>query len=120
MQIKGEILRSIRKSRHMSQEELALELKVTVSTISNWERKEYIPDERYNKPLARALDVSVQKLTGAPPNDSGIEVKREDTYEEENILLQRLMKSFEQYVQDKKKNIGNETHASWEEDYKNG
>ncbi|SDN72640.1 Helix-turn-helix [Psychrobacillus sp. OK028] len=119
MQIKGEVLRSVRKAQNMSQEELALELKVTVSTISNWERKEYIPDERYNKPIARALNVSVHKLTGVPPNVSSVEVKQIDTYEEENILLQRLMKSFEQFVQEKEKNMGSDSQESWEEDWRN-
>lgn len=120
MQIKGEVLRTIRKEQNMSQEELALELKVTVSTISNWERKEYIPDERYNKPIARALDVNVHKLTGVPPDVSTVDVKRIDTYEEENILLKRLMESFEQFVQDKEKNMGNDKHEeSWEEDWRN-
>ena len=118
--IKGDVLRSVRKAQNMSQEQLALELKVTVSTISNWERKEYIPDERYTKPLARALDVSVHKLTGVPPHYSIVEVKRMDTYEEENILLKRLLESFEQFVQDKEKNIGNEKHEeSWEDDWRN-
>lgn len=120
MQIKGEVLRTVRKEQNISQEELALELKVTVSTISNWERKEYIPDERYNKPIARALDVSVYKLTGVPPDASSIDVKPVDTYEEENILLERLMESFEQFVKDKEKNLGNETQEFWEDDWRNG
>ncbi len=91
----------------MSQEELALELEVTISTISNWERKD-VPDGRYIKSIAEALDVSVHKLTGVPSNDLSVEVKSKDTYEEENILLQSLMESFDQIVQDKEKNIEND------------
>lgn len=119
MQIKGEVLRTVRKEQNMSQEELALELKVTISTISNWERQD-VPDSRYIKPIAEALGVSVHKLTGISPNVSSVEVKPIDTYEEENILLKRLMESFEQIVQDKEKNIGNEKQESWEEDWRNG
>ncbi|QUG43036.1 helix-turn-helix transcriptional regulator [Psychrobacillus sp. INOP01] len=120
MQIKGEVLRTVRKEQNMSQEDLALELKVTVSTISNWERKEYVPDERYNKPIARALDVSVYKLTGVPSNVSSVDVKPIDTYEKENILLERLMESFEQFIQEKEKNIESDKQEFWEDDWRNG
>ncbi|WP_277587513.1 helix-turn-helix domain-containing protein [Psychrobacillus antarcticus] len=105
--MKGEVLRTVRKEQNMSQEELALELEVTISTISNWERKD-VPDGRYIKSIAEALDVSVHKLTGVPSNDLSVEVKSKDTYEEENILLQSLMESFDQIVQDKEKNIEND------------
>lgn len=119
MQIKGEVLRSVRKEQNMSQEELALELKVTISTVSNWERQD-VPDGRYIKPIAQALDVSVHKLTGVPlDNTSSVEVKSVDTYEEENILLKRLMESFEQFVQDKEKNTGNDKEESWEDEWRN-
>lgn len=47
-------------------------------------------DGRYIKPIAKALDVSVHKLTGVPPNVPTIDVKSICTYEEETILLQRL------------------------------
>ena len=119
MQIKGEVLRTVRKEQHMSQEELALELKVTISTISTWERQD-VPDGRYIKPIARALDVSVHKLTGVPQNVSSVDMKPIDTYEEENILLKRLMKSFDQYVRDKEKDIGNDKEESWQEEWRNG
>lgn len=120
MQIKGEVLRTVRKEQNMSQEELALELKVTISTISNWERKEYIPDGRYIKSIAEALDVSVHKLTGVTPNDLSVDVKPNDTYEKETILLKRLMESFEQFVKDKEKNLGNDKQELWNEDWRNG
>ena len=119
MQIKGEVLRKVRKEQNMSQEELALELKVTISTVSNWERQN-VPDGRYIKPIANALDVSVHKLTGGSPNVSSVEVKSTDTYEEENILLKRLMESFEQFVREKEKDVGNDRQETWEEDWRNG
>ncbi|MEK3954900.1 MULTISPECIES: helix-turn-helix domain-containing protein [Psychrobacillus] len=119
MQVKGEVLRKVRKEQNMSQEELALELKVTISTVSNWERQD-VPDGRYIRPIAEALDVSVHKLTGVPPNVASVEVKSIDTYEEENILLERLMESFEQYVQDKEKSVGNNKQEFWEDEWRNG
>jgi len=119
MQIKGEVLRKVRKEQNMSQEELALELKVTISTVSNWERQN-VPDGRYIKPIANALDVSVHKLTGVPPNVSTVEVKSTDTYEEENILLKRLMESFDHFVREKEKDVGNDRQETWEEDWRNG
>lgn len=119
MQIKGEVLRTVRKEQNMSQEELALELKVTISTVSNWERQD-VPDGRYIKPIADALDVSVHELTGVPPNVSSVHEISIDTYEEENILLKRLMESFEQFVRDKEKNIGNDKQESWEDEWRNG
>jgi len=119
MQIKGDVLRKIRKEQNMSQEELALELNVTISTVSNWERQD-VPDGRYIKPIADALDVSLYKLTGITPDVSTLDVKSSDTYEEENVLLKRLMESFEQFVKEKKKDIGNDRQESWEEDWRNG
>ncbi|SEN58980.1 Helix-turn-helix [Paenisporosarcina quisquiliarum] len=119
MQIKGEVLRAVRKEQNMSQEELALELKVTISTVSNWERQD-VPDGRYIKPIAEALDVSVHKLTRVPPNVSSIDVKLVDTYEKENILLERLMESFEEFVKDKEKNIGSEKQELWDDEWRNG
>ena len=119
MQIKGEVLRTVRKEQNMSQEDLALELKVTISTVSNWERKD-VPDGRYIRPIAEALDVSIHKLTLVPSNISSLDVKTIDTYETETILLKRLMESFEQYVKDKEKNIGNDKQESWNEDWRNG
>lgn len=119
MQVKGEVLRKVRKEQNMSQEELALELKVTISTVSNWERQD-VPDGRYIRPIAEALDVSVHRLIGVPPNVASMEVKSIDTYEEENILLERLMESFKQYVQDKEKDVGNDKQEFWEDEWRNG
>lgn len=124
MQIKGEVLRKIRKAKKMTQEQLALELHVTTSTISNWERKDYVPGERYTIAIANVLDVSVYKLTGYCPTDSThINAKSKDTYEKEKILLEHLLESFEQYKQNKKEkvqNSDNNDEKSWERGWRNG
>lgn len=103
MEVKGDVLRRIRKEKRMTQEQLALELKVTTSTISYWERKDYV-HKRYTLALANALDVSVFKLTGYLPKDSTpINKKSKNTYEKEIVLLEHLLDSFEQYKKEKEK-----------------
>lgn len=112
MEIKGEVLRKIRKEKKVTQEELALELKVTPSTISYWERKDYVPDEQYTIAIASALDVSVYKLTGFLPTDSThIHKKSTNTYQKEIVLLEHLMDSFEKYKKEKEKENKKNTYT---------
>lgn len=47
-------------------------------------------------------------------------MKHLDTHEKENILLEHMMESFEEFVKEKEKNIGNEKQESWDEEWRNG
>jgi transcriptional regulator with XRE-family HTH domain len=60
----GERLQLLRKNRNLSQKELAVHLKYTVSTISNYESDTHFPDLNTLCKLADYYDVSTDYLLG--------------------------------------------------------
>lgn len=63
----GENLRTIRRSKHMKQAELAQQLYISVQAISKWERGESLPDISHVCALSRILNVSADALLGTAP-----------------------------------------------------
>ena len=69
-------LKSARKAKGLSQEELAIKLNVVRQTISKWETGETIPDIDSLKKLAVLLDFSIDNALGVEienDNDDKIE-----------------------------------------------
>ena len=60
----GENLKTLRKQKGFSQEELATRLHVTRQTISKWEKNLSVPDADTLIRLAEILEVSVSELLG--------------------------------------------------------
>lgn len=60
----GENLKTLRKQKGFSQEELATRLHVVRQTISKWEKELSVPDADTLIRLAEILDVSVSELLG--------------------------------------------------------
>lgn len=60
----SENIRSIRESRGLSQEELAIKLNVVRQTVSKWERGLSVPDSDMLISISEALDASVGTLLG--------------------------------------------------------
>ncbi len=60
----NENIQALRKSRGLSQEELALKLNVVRQTVSKWERGLSVPDSEMLIALGEALDTSVSTLLG--------------------------------------------------------
>ena len=58
----GEIIRSLREKRRLTQRDLAQRLNVSDKTISKWETGRGLPDITLLEPLAGALSVSVTEL----------------------------------------------------------
>ncbi len=58
----GEIIRTLRHERNMTQEELAELLSVTAQSVSKWERGESLPDIAQIVPLTSIFDVSADVL----------------------------------------------------------
>lgn len=58
----GEFIARVRKSKGMTQQELAEKLHVTDRAISNYENGRRIPDVSLFKPLCEILDISVNEL----------------------------------------------------------
>ena len=62
----AENLRTLRRARGLSQEELAGRLHVTRQTISKWENALSVPDAELLLRLAEELEVPVSRLLGGP------------------------------------------------------
>lgn len=61
----GENLKTLRKQKGFSQEELAARLHVVRQTVSKWEKGRSVPDADALIRLAEVLEVSVSELLGA-------------------------------------------------------
>jgi putative transcriptional regulator len=61
----GENLKTLRKQKGFSQEELAARLHVVRQTVSKWEKNLSVPDADTLIRLAEILEVSVSELLGA-------------------------------------------------------
>ena len=77
----SENIKSARKARGMTQEELAVHLNVVRQTISKWEKGLSVPDADLLIRLSETLEVPVSKLLGA-----NMDFKQEDTDATENRL----------------------------------
>lgn len=60
--VTGAVIRRLRESKKMTQEELAERIYVSSKTVSKWETGQGFPDISLLEPLARALDISVIEL----------------------------------------------------------
>ena len=62
----NENIKRIRKSKELSQEELAIKLNVVRQTVSKWENGLSVPDSSMLIMLADELDTTVSELLGEP------------------------------------------------------
>ena len=66
----NENIKIIRKSKGLSQEELAIKINVVRQTISKWEKGLSVPDSDMLIRLAEAMDTTVSELLGETPTES--------------------------------------------------
>lgn len=66
----NENMKAIRKSKGLSQEELAVKLNVVRQTISKWEQGLSVPDSDMLISISEALETSVSTLLGEPVAES--------------------------------------------------
>lgn len=69
----SENIKNLRKSKGLSQEELAIKLNVVRQTVSKWENGLSVPDSSMLIYLADELDTSVSILLGEDVQESGSE-----------------------------------------------
>ena len=81
-------IKTLRKARGFSQEELASRVHVVRQTVSKWEKGLSVPDAELLQKLAEALEVPVQQLLGA----------QIQTPEERDALAEQLSRINEQLV----------------------
>lgn len=60
----NENIRTLRKAKGLSQEELAIKINVVRQTVSKWEKGLSVPDSSMLVSLAEELDTSVSTLLG--------------------------------------------------------
>ena len=60
--VTGAVIRKLRESKNMTQEELAEKIYVTGKAVSKWENGQGFPDISLIEPLSKALDISVIEL----------------------------------------------------------
>ena len=68
-----ENIKSLRKSKRFSQEELAIKLNVVRQTISKWEQGLSVPDAEMLIKLAEVLDTTVSTLLGEKVTESKVD-----------------------------------------------
>ena len=66
----GENIKSVRKSKGLSQEELAVKLNVVRQTISKWEQGLSVPDSDMLIAISKALETPVSTLLGEKTAES--------------------------------------------------
>lgn len=80
----SEKLMNLRKSKGMSQEELAVKLNVTRQTISKWELSQTVPDMNKLIEIAKIFEISLDELTNNIETVSSENVYKENTNAKNN------------------------------------
>lgn len=89
----NENIKNLRKSKGLSQEELAIKLNVVRQTVSKWENGLSVPDSSMLISLADELDTSVSSLLGEDIQKSGSDVMKTISEKLEVINLQLANRS---------------------------
>lgn len=95
----------LRRSKGMTQEQLADFVGVTKASVSKWETKQSLPDILLLPKLAACFDVTIDQLLGYEPQLSGEQIQRiysdlaaafaeEDRFEETMARSQELVKEY--------------------------
>ena len=87
-----ENIRTLRKSKGLSQEELAIKLNVVRQTVSKWEQGLSVPDAEILIKLAEVLDTTVSTLLGEKISESKVDDLKAISEKLEVINLQLLQK----------------------------
>lgn len=90
-----ENLKSIRKSKGLSQEELAIKLNVVRQTISKWEQGLSVPDAEMLITISEVLETPVSTLLGENISESKVDDIKVISEKLEIINLQLLQKKNE-------------------------
>ena len=61
----GENIKTLRKNKGLTQEELAIRLKVVRQTVSKWEKGYSVPDAETLQKIADILEVDIKQLLGS-------------------------------------------------------
>lgn len=62
----NENIKALRKTKGLTQDELAIRLNVVRQTVSKWEKGLSVPDAEMLQRIAEVFEVNVSQLLGAP------------------------------------------------------
>ena len=91
-------LKTLRKNKGLSQEELAIKLNVVRQTISKWEQGLSVPDSELLVSLSEALDTPVSKLLG-----ENVSEEKPDSLKEIAEKLEVINEQLSSYQKEKRK-----------------
>ena len=66
----NENIKALRKTKGLTQDELAIRLNVVRQTISKWEKGLSVPDAEMLQKIAEVFEVNVSQLLGSPINQN--------------------------------------------------
>ena len=66
----NENIKALRKTKGLTQDELAIRLNVVRQTVSKWEKGLSVPDAEMHQRIAEVFEVNVSQLLGAPINQN--------------------------------------------------
>ena len=66
----NENIKALRKTKGLTQDELAIRLNVVRQTVSKWEKGLSVPDAEMLQRMAEVFEVNVSQLLGAPINQN--------------------------------------------------
>lgn len=88
-----ENIKSIRKSKGLSQEELAIKLNVVRQTISKWEKGLSVPDSEMLVSISKVFEIPVSTLLGENISESKVDDLKVISEKLEIINLQLLQRN---------------------------
>lgn len=84
----NENIKALRKTKGLTQDELAIRLNVVRQTISKWEKGLSVPDAEMLQKIAEVFEVDISQLLGSPINQN----------ENVDIIAEQLSRINEQLV----------------------
>ena len=84
----NENIKALRKTKGLTQDELAIRLNVVRQTLSKWEKGLSVPDAEMLQKIAEVFEVNVSQLLGSPINQN----------ENVDIIAEQLSRINEQLV----------------------
>ena len=84
----NENIKALRKTKGLTQDELAIRLNVVRQTVSKWEKGLSVPDAEMLQKIAEVFEVNVSQLLGSPINQN----------ENVDIIAEQLSRINEQLV----------------------
>ncbi len=86
----NEKIKSLRKQKGLTQEELAIRLNVVRQTISKWEKGLSVPDAEMLIKIADLFEITVSELLGANFHSATTEVEQNDIAEQLSRINEQL------------------------------